>query len=92
MPWLPHAAQRSAAHDAITYNEQNKAVIDQDKCVGCGRCIGACNFDAIYSQCDSANEMLNRKMAEYAAAVCDGPSLLPHQPGAGCQPQLRLPL
>ncbi len=32
----------------------------------------ACNFDAIYSQCDSANEMLDRKMAEYAAAVCHG--------------------
>ena len=45
---------------------------DQDKCKGCGRCIGACNFDAIYALCDSANEMLDRKMAEYAAAVCDG--------------------
>lgn len=33
------------------------------------RCL---NFDAIYSQCDSANEMLDRKMAEYAAAVCAG--------------------
>ena len=47
-------------------------VIDQAKCKGCGRCIGACNFDAIYSQYDSANEMLDRKMAEYAAAVCAG--------------------
>ena len=27
--------------DAITYNQQNKAVIDYDKCKGCGRCIGA---------------------------------------------------
>ena len=52
--------------------EKNKAVIDQDKCKGCGRCIGACNFDAIYALCDSANEMLDRKMAEYAAAVCNG--------------------
>ena len=37
---------------------------------GCGRCIGACNFDAIYSIDSSANEELDRKMAEYAAAVC----------------------
>ena len=39
-------------------------------CVGCGRCLGACNFDAIYSIDSSANEELDRKMAEYAAAVC----------------------
>ena len=35
---------------------------------GCGTVT--CNFDAIYALCDSANEMLDRKMAEYAAAVC----------------------
>ena len=67
-----HRCAKECGSDAITYNEQNKAVIDQNKCKGCGRCIGACNFDAIYSQCDSANEMLDRKMAEYAAAVCAG--------------------
>ena len=65
-----HRCAKECGSDAITYNEQNKAVIDQDKCKGCGRCIGACNFDAIYALCDSANEMLDRKMAEYAAAVC----------------------
>ena len=67
-----HRCAKECGSDAIVYNEQNKAVIDQDKCKGCGRCIGACNFDAIYSQYDSANEMLDRKMAEYAAAVCAG--------------------
>ena len=67
-----HRCAKECGSDAITYNEQNKAVIDQNKCKGCGRCIGACNYDAIYSQCDSANEMLDRKMAEYAAAVCAG--------------------
>ena len=50
--------------------DRNKAVIDYDKCKGCGRCIGACSFDAIYSPNDCANELLDRKMAEYAAAVC----------------------
>ncbi len=65
-----HRCAKECGSDAISYNEKNKAVIDQDKCKGCGRCIGACNFDAIYAQCDSANEMLDRKMAEYAAAVC----------------------
>ena len=71
MPRLPRCAKECGS-DAITYDANNKAVIDQTKCKGCGRCIGACNFDAIYSQCDSANEMLDRKMAEYAAAVCAG--------------------
>ena len=67
-----HRCAKECGSDAISYNENNKAVIDQTKCKGCGRCIGACNFDAIYSQYDSANEMLDRKMAEYAAAVCAG--------------------
>ena len=67
-----HRCAKECGSDAITYDANNKAVIDQTKCKGCGRCIGACNFDAIYSQCDSANEMLDRKMAEYAAAVCAG--------------------
>ena len=56
---------------ALSY-ETGKAVIDETKCVGCGRCIAACRFDAIYSPDDSAAEMLNKKMAEYAMAVVDG--------------------
>ena len=32
----------------------SKAVIDYDKCVGCGRCIGACNFDAVYAPATTA--------------------------------------
>ena len=66
---------RRCAHecgsDAISY-VGGKAVIDYDLCKGCGRCIGACNFDAVYNPNDSANELLDRKMAEYAQAVCHG--------------------
>ncbi len=62
---------KECGSDAISYVER-KAVIDYDKCKGCGRCIGACSFDAISSPDDSANEMLDRKMAEYAQAVCQG--------------------
>ena len=68
-----HRCAKECGSDAITYDVNNKAVIDQTKCKGCGRCIGACNFDAIYSQCDSANEMLDRKWPStrlpYAQAV-----------------------
>ena len=62
---------KECGSDAITYVNK-KAVIDYDKCKGCGRCIGACSFDAVYNPNSSANEMLDRKMAEYAQAVCHG--------------------
>ena len=62
---------KECGSDAITYVNK-KAVIDYDKCKGCGRCIGACSFDAVYNPNSSANELLDRKMAEYAQAVCHG--------------------
>ncbi len=60
---------KNCAHGAITFDENKKAVINHDVCVGCGRCIGACVFDAISPSTDSAEDHLNRKMAEYAWAV-----------------------
>lgn len=62
---------KECGSDAISYQD-NKAVINYDLCKGCGRCIGACSFDAVYNPNDSANELLDRKMAEYAHAVCYG--------------------
>lgn len=59
---------KECGSDAITY-ENNKAHIHNDKCVGCGRCIGACSFDAIETVQWDANELLDKKMAEYAYAV-----------------------
>ena len=35
-----HRCAKECGSDAISYNENNKAVIDQAKCKGCGRCIG----------------------------------------------------
>lgn len=40
--------------------------------MGCGRCIGACAFDAIANDNWDAPQMLGRRMAEYTMAVCDG--------------------
>ena len=57
------------AHGAISYDDNGIAHINHNKCVGCGRCIGICNFDAIKSPNDEANDVLNKKMAEYALAV-----------------------
>ena len=46
--------------------------IDGTNCVGCGRCIGACNFDAIEFENWAATKDLNCRMAEYTKAVIDG--------------------
>lgn len=59
------------AHDAPVIAE-GKATIDAARCVGCGRCIGVCPRDAIEPLFDEANDILNRKMAEYALAVVHG--------------------
>lgn len=64
--------QKQCAHGAISYDENRIASIDINKCVGCGRCIGGCNFDAIENIDYSANFELNCKMAEYSKAVVDG--------------------
>lgn len=62
------ACGNQCAHDAISF--KNKvAEIDHDKCVGCGRCIGACSFNAIGCMWDEANDVLNKKIAEYTLAV-----------------------
>lgn len=66
-----HMCAKNCAHGAISF-DSGKAKIDHSKCVGCGRCLGACNFDAIYHGDNSANDVLNCKMAEYAKAVIDG--------------------
>lgn len=46
--------------------------INPDNCVGCGRCIGACNFDAIDFANWAASKDLNCRMAEYTKAVVNG--------------------
>lgn len=63
-----HCAKECGS-DAISY-VNNKAFIDHDLCKGCGRCIGACGYDAISNPNWNSNELLDRKMAEYAYAVC----------------------
>ncbi len=63
--------RKICAHDAPSISG-GKASIDTDKCVGCGRCIGVCPKDAIEPAFDEANDVLNRKMAEYAKAVVWG--------------------
>lgn len=60
---------RVCAHDAITVTDK-KASVDHNKCVGCGRCIGVCPKDAVEPGDNSANDVLNYKIAEYSKAIC----------------------
>ncbi|MBO6113248.1 MAG: DUF362 domain-containing protein [Lachnospiraceae bacterium] len=66
-----HRCAKECGSDAIKYID-GKAYIDPEICKGCGRCIGACAFDAIHNINDNANEVLGRKMGEYAYAVLKG--------------------
>ena len=46
--------------------------INSDNCLGCGRCIGACNFDAIAFRENNSTKDLNVRVAEYSKAVLAG--------------------
>ena len=63
------ACRKICAHNALSFDENHKMHIDHSKCVGCGRCIGMCNFDAIRPVFNEANDILNKKIAEYSLAV-----------------------
>lgn len=60
---------KECGSNAITYVDK-KAHIDPALCKGCGRCIGACAFDALANSQWDSGDLLDRKMAEYAMAVC----------------------
>lgn len=62
------ACSKICAHSAITVNDK-KASIDHTNCAGCGRCIGTCHYNAITAAWDESNDILNKKIAEYAWAV-----------------------
>ncbi|GMO12246.1 MAG: DUF362 domain-containing protein [Treponemataceae bacterium] len=65
------ACQKNCAHNAITIAAK-KASIDHAKCAGCGRCIGVCPKDAVKPASDESFDVLNKKIAEYSAAVLRG--------------------
>ena len=65
--------QKECANGGLVYLEDKKKMsVSKENCVGCGRCLGACNFDAINFENVDANELLCKRIAEYAKAVTDG--------------------
>jgi uncharacterized Fe-S center protein len=62
---------RICAHGAPKITN-HKSTIDPKKCRGCGRCLGLCPTDAIAPTNWEAAGQMNKRMAEYAAAVVSG--------------------
>ena len=105
------ACERICAHGAISFEGARErelsngstrtvpvASIDHDRCVGCGRCIGACNQDAIAPGYDAAVDVLNCKIAEYTQAVVqDRPNFhisiaMDISPNCDCHPENVTPI
>lgn len=105
------ACERICAHGAISFEDTRErelangttrtvpvASIDHDRCVGCGRCIGACNQDAIAPGYDAAVDVLNCKIAEYTQAVVqDRPNFhisiaMDISPNCDCHPENDTPI
>ncbi|MCL1855593.1 MAG: DUF362 domain-containing protein, partial [Clostridia bacterium] len=63
------------AHEAILYREEKKgrkAFIDTDKCAGCGRCVGVCGIHGALVSYEGSEDMISKKISEYALAVVQG--------------------
>jgi len=61
--------EKNCASDAIHVNEEKIAVIDYQKCVGCGQCVAVCQYEAAQPVWDDSTDILNCKIAEYTYAV-----------------------
>ena len=105
------ACERICAHGAISFEGTRErelpggstrtvpvASIDHDRCVGCGRCTGSCNQDAIEPDYDAAVDVLNYKIAEYTQAIVqDRPQFhislaMDISPNCDCHPENDTPI
>jgi uncharacterized Fe-S center protein len=48
---------------------QDSALIDEDKCVGCGQCLATCRFDAVAYNWGASYDNLQKNVVEYAWGV-----------------------
>jgi [FeFe] hydrogenase (group B1/B3) len=71
---IAHYCQGTCKRDAITFDKNQKAHIDKDKCVECGRCAGVCPYNAISDNkrpCEKACKMKAISMSENKTAYID---------------------
>ena len=93
---FPTTRERALKNGRVV--ESPVARIDHDRCVGCGRCIGACNQNAIEPDYGAAADVLNYKIAEYTQAVVqDRPSFhislaIDVSPNCDCHPENDTPI
>lgn len=64
--------QKECANGGLVYDAEARKMTVSADCVGCGRCLGACNFDAISFADNFANDVLGCRIAEYSKAVLYG--------------------
>ncbi len=60
---------KGCSQDAITFDDNKKAVINYDKCIGCGQCVAMCQFNAAQVVWNESADTANEKIAEYTYAV-----------------------
>jgi len=59
--------------NAISYDEEGKAVIDEAACISCSECKTVCPQDAVYIPVEQTeSRTLQERIAEYAAAAAQG--------------------
>ncbi len=64
---IAHRCEEACPRDAISYDHSQKAVIDKNKCVECGRCAKVCPYSAIISRkrpCENACKVKAISMSE----------------------------
>ena len=90
--------EKECANGGLVFDGKARKMTVTQSCVGCGRCLGACNFDAISFADNFANEMLGKRIAEYAKAVLDGRPqfhislIMDVSPNCDCHPENDAPI
>jgi hypothetical protein len=57
--------------DAIAYNANKKANINQNICIGCGECVVVCPYGAIPVVWKTSHKPLHERTAEYVKGILD---------------------
>lgn len=67
---LVRPCKKACPVDAITYDEYGICVIDEDKCIECGRCIHSCPFGAISAKSYLVKVIEEIKAGKEVIAMC----------------------
>ena len=71
---IAHRCEEACPRDAIIFDHEQKAVIDKNKCIECGRCAKVCPYSAIISRkrpCENACKVKAISMSEDKTAKID---------------------